>query len=410
MAIIQSDNPGIEKHLRKLEDLIEEGGGGLHSELVINSQGGDLSVETKEPMAMGREIIRLTRAVLLPEDQYVVGVSGDDFTLEFPEGSMLTDLQKGLADCMISLYNETGKVQLHKSYSFLLSLADYPEILDILEEGREMSKPVQKWRKDVESGMDEKRMNQFIAETFLKTRHLGYSDHIRVTNVSILMPVVDFLNHHWGGASFQVKSGVRKGDLAVGCNQVNEGSKECYAFYGTMDAFDAFVRYDFVDSLAPIVRSVPIDLDVPGVGKIVISAPTGGMSQKKPSKAMADLARYMPNMKLNPDSEEKQLDVTHLIIPALKKNRMVMRRLLRVILNNLIGAEGDMDETQRENWITEAEGKVIQKNLEYYQRLLSKTQALIDEKGSSPGLENVKTLAELQLGKLETYQEVSEAA
>ncbi len=405
MAIIQSDNAGIEKHLIQLESLVEEGGGGLHSDLVIHSEGGNLSVRTKEPMSAGREVIRLTRRVLLPEDQYNIGVKGDEFTLDFPESSVLTDLQKRLTECMVSLYNETDKVKLHKEYSFLLSLADYPSLLDVLEEGRVFPKHLKEWRDRLVAGLNDEETGQFIAQTFLKTRHLGYNDHIRISNVSILMPIVDFLNHQWAGSGFNIVQGVRKGDLTVGSSQPVEGSTECYAFYGTMDAFDSLVRYDFMDSSAPLVRSIAMEFEIPDVGVISIGGPTGGMNQKKLTKAMADLRRFMPNITLHEEKDApRRLNVSHIIVPAAGGGKALVR-ILNILLSNLVkGGGATISDEDRVAWVGAAEHRVVNENKEYYERLLGETQRLIDEGGSSEGLDRVKALAMLQLEKLGQYK------
>jgi len=404
MAIIHSDNPGIEKHLNKLEALVEDSGGGLHSQLVIKSEGGNLAVETVEPMDKGREIIRLTRQSLLPEDQYKIGVQGDHFTLDFPSDSLLSDLQKKLTDCMVNLYNETGKVRLHRSYSFLLSLRDYPEILKHLQAGRVFSQIVTQWAPKVLEGLEGDEEDRFLAETFLKTRHLGYNDHVRVSNVSILMPVVDFLNHHWRGAGFNVVRGVRKGDLTVNSSHPLEGCLECYAFYGALDAFDSWVRYDFIDLSAPIVRSVPLELVVPGVGTICVGAPTGGMSRAKLAKAVADLRLFVPTINVHDgDNSEKRVDVSFLMIPVSASPKALVR-VLHYVLALVLGHGGDMTKQQKQDWVKEAEHTIVEKNIEYYKTLLTLSEAHIsDDRGASDGAALATQLAHSQLEKLGQY-------
>ncbi len=398
MAIIKTDNPEIEKQLQKLEKLVEEGGGGTHSELVIHDRGGSLSIETKEPMAIGKEIIRLSRDILLPADQYEVTVKNGEFIVDFPKHSNLSTLQKKLTECMMALYSLTDKVSLHQELSFLLSIAPYPNLLELLGQGRFFGKRFNESSEKVKKGLEGEALNHFISDTFLKTRHLGYEDHIRASSVSILMPIVDFLNHHWSGATFNVGIGVRPGDLSVLAQQVVEGSLECYAFYGIMDAFDTLIRYDFVDTNAPIIRSIPMELEVPDIGLIRINSLQGALKQKKLGKEVADLSRFMPAMTLN--KKEKTLSVTHLIIPV-GSSPKALRRVLYLFLYNLIGEEPEKGLFM--TWVREAERQIIEENKDYYEDILKMVKKLETEKGTSDGLERVGHLAETQLEKLSTY-------
>ncbi len=400
MAIVESDNPEIKKELLALEKLIEQGGGGIHSKVIICDQGGGLSIKTAEPMDRGKEIIRLSRDTLLPADQYNVLVKRDEFHLEFPKNSSLSNLQRQLAETMIALYNLTGKVRLHKELSFLLSLQPYPELFEKLKEGRVFGKNVLNWSERLRKGMDEDEFNDFLSDSFLKTRHLGYGDHLRTSDVSILMPLVDFLNHHWQGAAFNVGLGVRKGDLAVTANQVVEGSTECYAFYGPMDALDTLLRYDFVDEYSPVVRSVPVTLEVDGFGTIKVNSTPGVINTKKLGKQIADLNRFIPTLTARKDKQF--FGVSHLLIPT-DGSPKALRRVLYIILANMT-QEPEMDKSFYEPWIRQAEAKILEINIAFYNDLLELTRKISEKNGPGPGLDRVNQMARAQLRKLAQYQ------
>lgn len=400
MAIVETDNPEIRRELLALEKLIEQGGGGIHSKVVICDQGGGLSIKTTEPMERGKEIIRLSRDTLLPADQYNIIVKGDEFHLEFPKNSSLSGLQRQLAETMIALYNLTGKVKLHKELSFSLSVQPYPELIEKIQEGRVFGKNLLNWSDRLQKGMKEEEFNDFISDSFLKTRHLGYGDHLRTSDVSVLMPLVDFLNHHWQGAAFNVGLGVRKGDLAVTANQVVDGSTECYAFYGPMDALDTLLRYDFVDEYAPVVRSVPIVLDVEGFGTVKVNSTPGMMNNKKLSKQIADLNRFIPTMSAFKDN--RVMGVSHLLIPT-DGSPKALRRVLYIILANMT-QEPEMDKAFHEPWIKQAEEKILKANNAFYNDLLDLTRKIAEKKGLGPGLDRVNQMARAQLRKLAQYQ------
>lgn len=399
MAIIESDNPAVEKRLTKLVDLVEEGGGGTHSKLVIASMGGGLRISTKEPMGRGKEIIRLSKGVLLPSDQYEVSVKGDEFDVKFPESSTLSDVQKKLTECLIGLYNDTNKVALHKKESFLLAIVKYPSLIKYLMDGRKFPDKITNWIEHAQKGLSASEMEAFLSETFLQTRHLGYSDKRRMTSVSILMPIVDFLNHHWLGSSFSQVQGVRDGDLTVATAQPIENSLECFAFYGVMDAFDTLLRYDFLDVSAPIVRSVPIELEAPEGGKIKVGSATGSLLAKKLTKEIRDLHRFIPRMNINKDT--KILTVSHLFVPSGGSPR-ALRRVLHIVLANIIDKEAYGIE-KAEEWVRQAEEIIIDKNAAYYEGLLSLLDAAPLSADDSDGLKAIRTLAKTQLDKLQRY-------
>ncbi len=399
MAIIESDNPEIEKELLKLERLISEGGGGLHSDLLIHCQEGNLSLRTKEPMKPGKELVRLSRGVLLPDDQYEVSIKDRAFIVNFPKKSSLSTLQQKLAETMMALYTMTDKVALQKQYSFQLSIGPYPGLMDKIAGARQLHEDYLESQRKIEKGLKGAALDQFICESFLKTRHLGYSDLIRISSVRVLMPVIDFFNHHWLGSAFNIGQGVRQGDLVVENRQPVPESLECYAIYGIMDSLDSLLRYDFIDESAPIVRSVPIELDVPGKGKIIINSLTGAMNKKKLAKEINDLNRYMPIAALN--KKENTITASHLLIPT-GGSPMALRRILVILLTKLTGDVPN--ESFRKAWLREAELKIMEKNNAYYKEVLEHVKKLIEEKGESPGLEQLRRVFELQLSKLAQYK------
>jgi hypothetical protein len=399
MAIIQAENPDIRRELEKLEDLVSEGGGGVHSELVIRESGGGLSIETSEPMAPDREIIRLSREIVLPTDKCDIVIKNGQFDVTYPKNSNMTTLQRKLMESMLSLYNLTNKVALHEEYSFLLSLKNSPALLERLAQGRPFGSELAKWQESVVKAMPEEKYNEFLKDTYLKTRHLGYNDYVRANAVRILMPIVDFLNHHWHGSTFIMGKGARVGDLSVGCRQLIEGSLECFAFYNVMDSHDALYRYDFVDAFAPVVRSVPLELTVPGEGTIRINSNAGAVDPKKLTKEISDLFRFIPYMAREKD--KNLLTASHLMIPG-KDSPRALRRILYLLLINLTGRQIDKEEALR--WIEEVEEQILVKNLEYYNGLLDMIAGLPAEETASFGVQRIRELALLQKSKIEAYR------
>lgn len=414
MIQIRSDNAGIEKHLRALESAIEAGGGGLHSNLMISSHEGVLTIETADDMRAGREIIRLTRETVLPEDQFEVHYNGSSFDYSECEDALLGDEQRRLMEATIGLYNDTNKASLFERDSAFLCLRRHKALFDVVSEGRSLPKHTQEWmgKFDVAGDDDVETRHEFIADGFLKTRYLGYSDDKRVASVSILMPVVDFLNHHANGAGFAVAGAVRAGDLSVVNAQPVEGSRECYAFYGMMDALDSMLRYDFPDTLSPVVRSVPVELDFFGYGRISIGGPTAGNPVKGVSKAMRSVAQFTPNIFAPSDDDRANgviLNVPYMFIPVRAGMPLMMVRVLGYVLNDLIRrGDYDLSADDRRAWVKEAEGKILEANKVYYAKLASVAGALQADAPGDHVLDLFSMLAKSQVEKLAGYTGVLE--
>jgi hypothetical protein len=410
MAFIETDNAALEKRLLDLIDLIEEGGGATHSNLLIRAQGGGLSVSTQAPMTDGREIIRLARGILLPSDQYTMRISNDAFTLEIPDNSLLSDLQKRLIACMVDIYNETDKARSHKKYSFAAAVSDYPLVVEYLNRGRTFSEEYKTWASGRFKDLDKESLDALWADSFLKTRHLGYTDHLRMGNVSVLMPVIDFLNHHWNGASFSVGQGLRPGDLIITNKQSISDTGECFAFYGPMDALDTLVRYDFMDAGAPVVRSIPLEFDMLQGWKLKVSSVTGAMNAKHLPKQYEDLRRYIPIMSI--DKENKIFTVSHLFIP-IEGSPNALRRSLGAAMWSL-QQQGDgiqVPEGFTKEWTETLEREVLRQNVEYYQELPVVLDKAVQGSGSDHFvLNSLRDLARVQLDKLKRYKPTGHGA
>lgn len=405
MVHIRAENLQIEKEIQNLVDLVEQGDGGFHSKMVIESdEHGGLSIKTTEPMARGKELIRISKNVVLPTDQCEITVRGDDLTYDFKKGNNLTDLQKKLFDSMMALYNFSGKVAFQKDVSFLLGLKDHVDIFDKILSARTVPKKFQDFTNDIKAGLEGEEYNRFIAGMFIKTRQLGYADHVRYTNVSILMPVIDFMNHHWYGAAFGAGQGPRAGDLVVNTSQPVKDSTQCYAYYGPMDAMDTLIRYDFMDTQAPVVRSVPLSLDVMGMGTLEIKGNFGGFYKGKLSKIMKPLQQYVPATRAI--EEEDRLVANYILIPYQDSPR-ALRHVLSFLLTSFLNKfeiEQDISDEQRKAWIMSAEEKIISKNKEYYEDILSTLKILDGDKGRDyRALKALNDLCNLQLMKLNGY-------
>lgn len=402
MVSIVSENPALEKEIKGLLNTLVDAGTGIHSQLVIEEQGGGLSIKTAEPMDRDKEIIRLPRTVLMPGDQYLVDIKDKNFIIHYPETSIVSDLQRRVINSMYEIYNLCNKVRLHEQYSFLLSMRGCFPLLDYMATERDfISGPYKEWVQMLRMGPSDEQYRKVVANTYVKTRPLGYSDHIRESSVSMIMPILDFMNHHWEGGFFAVgQAGTRKGDLVMHSSQPIKGSKECYANYGVMDAFDSLVRYDFVDEFAPIIRSVSLDFEGPAGDLIRVGSSQGFTFNTELKPEMQDLRRYIPDIKV----KEGALEVSHLIIPS-GASVLALARVLNMVIREYNQLHSKtMSEPEIRAWRARMQQHVIEKNKAFYAGMLDFVAKLPAEQRDSFCVSRVKGMAELQQRKLGVYE------
>ena len=414
MVTITSDNKHIKRAFEDLIKTLEGAGSGFHSQLCIDASQEGIRLSTKEPMDRRKEIIRIPRGALMPGDQYDIALVGDNFEVRYPPNTTLKDHQRTIINQMFEIYNLTNKVKEHKQLCFLLSLQEYPSLYEKMAAGREKNKRYDAWYEGLQNGMETEDYNQMIIQTFVQTRPLGYSDPVRQDSVSTIMPVIDFLNHHWEGANFAVVHGARRGDLTINAHQPFDDNTECFAFYGVLDACDSLFRYNFVDELAPLVRSIKTTLDLPDGRKMLIG--NKGNEQKRKIKLppkLKDLSLYAPEISFANEEgkgeQDQDLVVPHLIIPGKDtKAPKALRRVLAYAVNHMHETVGKLRNINLKTWIEEAEHKIVEDNVKHYQELKAHTEELIKEKGTSFGLERIKTMAEVQLEHLDAYAQFAQ--
>lgn len=402
MVSITASNATIEKEIRALVNLLKDAGGGFHSKMLIHEEGGGLSIKTTERMADGKELLRLPRTVLIPDDQYALDIVGNDFVVSYPQNSIANDTLRRIIDKNFEVYNVTNKIKLHKEFSFFLSLEKSPLIIEKLGEGRNfLVGPYVDWFRMIKSGMTDQERKTLVCKTYLKTRPLGYSDPVRESATSMIMPILDYMNHHWTGALYMVHgNSLRKGDLVMNTSQPFEDSTECFSNYAIMDAFDSLLRYDFIDESAPIVRSVALDIEGPAGDEIRINNQMAFLFKGELKQEMRDLRRHIPNITV----QDGKTNASHLFIPT-DNSRLAMVRALNLILAVYNKHHSKtMTEEEIRLWMIKVQEKVVEKNMKYYEELLGLIDTLPLEEKESFGVKRISDLALHQIRKIKNYE------
>jgi len=405
---ILSDNAAIEKNLHVLKNTILEYGGALDPDLVIRCEGSNLSVEKYGFANPDKPLIALPGELLLPTEKMGLSVKNDEIHIDPPAGG-LTDVQRKMADTMIELYNLTGKVPAHKESCCWFLFKDAPDLLERLMTARTLNPMQKKMMAFCKSNATQEETDQLLCETYIKMRTIGHrqaSGDQMVVSPDI-MPVVDFINHHGSGAFFGFRNGFDAKEpnrefLLINDNRPLAFSNECFAFYNQMDALDSFAMYGFADAYSPYVRSIPIELEIPRTGKIVVNAALSAMHKGVLPKNAAGLRPYIPATLRN---EGDTLEITNLLIPTNTMAPHALRRVLRLLMTNRVALKRTLSTNEIWQAVLAAEEKIINENIAFYQDLLT----LLDKEIKSADTHRaslvraVRGVANLQLAKLYKY-------
>lgn len=275
MAVIESDNQEAEKHLQVICNLIETQGGDIHPSLVIRCENGALSVLGTKKDVQGK-ILKVPHALLLPYDEFTLGIENNEIVVKACSGNVTKD-QAVLMDRMLALYACMDKLSAHRDACPWLALRSTPDILRSLACARE-GVDIDMIRDEIEKNMVS---DDFVIESFFKNRLLGCKLHGKeAKKAKVLMPIIDFMDHHLRGSPYQNNYEEESSYLSVSLSQPVEGQSGCYARYGTLDALDTYLHYSFVDTGAPFIRSVPMVIDLGDMGILKIHAQNRQVEKK----------------------------------------------------------------------------------------------------------------------------------
>lgn len=405
MPTIHSDDPDVERQIEKICALLVKAGGTVSDNAILESVNGSQRILAKDPQAPG-PLLTVPHAALIAHENFRYAVEKGDIVIKTHSADAM---QVALAGAMVYLYNMSGKLGAHRDSSPWVALLEHPEILRMLAAAREGGDTgrIGAMLRNNGASLAARRgevYDRFVRMTFFKTRLLGCrfgkADSRRT---KVMMPVADFINHHYRGAPFvndyECAEGARLGLTLIA---PVEGSNECFACYGRMDALDSYLHYGFVDLHAPFVRSVPVTVDFGAAGLLRIGAENASVSRTTLSGDVADLHYYMPVIKAY--YAERIVEMSHIMIPPVTAPRS-MRRVLELAVRNL---GRDLPQEQVAGMVLCAEEKILLQNEEFYMKMKSMVDELTGEDVESQ-LKMVSFLCGLQMKRLETYKDIDQS-
>ena len=398
MARIESDNVEVERDLLRLEKLVTQSSGWLHPDLLIRCQEGNLSIELHDGKP-GEKILGIPSTSFLPVDEIEVRLSNGIFDFHVLRPGALSSVQHHLAETMFSLYNLTCKAAFHQENCFDFFMSSCPPIGNRLLGARRLDKFPDDVPNLISQGISDRDFENFVSRGFLRSRILSFKDETISGKRQVIVPVMDFMNHHWSGTDFRI--GIYPDGrhvVRMDCRQPVRGSHECFASYSTMDALDTFIKYGFTDQFVPLVRSIPLELEIGGFGKISVSGRIGTVNFKNVVKEAQALGIFFPAME---KKENDEITVSHLLIPV-EVSPLALRRTLILSIGLLV--ETPLEEPVARELLRNAEWTVLQKNLGFYDSLLVQIKQAEQKEGPGRALDRAHELAIVQKSKLEKYQ------
>lgn len=384
MINIESDQPELRRALENLVEEVERGGGWFHESLSLVAESGSIRVESSLPAGKAELLMSVPGQILLPIDEVSMRVSGDDILIDSFADSATPEWRR-LFEMVIGIYNLCGKIPAHRAASPRFGFPADGDIARLLAAGREARSH------SAETG------NQGLLDDFIHSRLFSHDGVSPGKRREVLMPAVDFFNHHPDANGFMGETTRHPDQPVIGVEywKPEADSRECYVCYSLFDAFDLAVHYGYLERGCRFVKSVPLVVELEGLGTLrVRSKGMAGIRRELPSQ-LRDLRAWMPMMIR---SSPQEIELSHLIIPGLS-DQHALRRVLATMIATW---RPDMDLEAVAEHVAEAERAVLAENIRYYERLAA---GLRIGTGCSPAIsQSTLEMAMLQLGLLRSYE------
>ena len=384
-TIVVADDRYTEKALQKLIAALRTAGAAMADRLVVRCVSGTLSIEapTVRPGAM---LIQIPQDCLIPLKAFQLGLANDEIVISSARSRLKSSIVE-IAEAMFEIYNLSGKIAQHRQTSPWSLIASHLDLLPYVTPPSRDDFPFS--AKDIRSGDDPKVM----LASFLHSRVLTHQPSDRARPSSVLVPITDFLNHHWRGAPYSYD---RHGAVVMRRSAPLPGKgDECFASYGFHDAYDSWITYGFVDDDVPFVQSLPVTVDLSRVGTIRFGETPLARESDGTEPLPGDLEFYAPRIL---GRNGNHLKVGAVVIPGPQAPR-ALRRALRALIGEL-----GVPRQQHRDLVRCAEEQILDANLTYYEELKSCLQGLsVDDDAHSAIRANFIRICDAQVARIRNY-------
>lgn len=401
---IESDDAAVGGALKALAGTVADNGGFFSPSARTVCREGDLTIAADQHDTPGNALIQVPEACLPPISAFDLSASDDSIVIDGDDDA-LADVQRTTFRQMIDVYNACGKLAQWRHESPWFALAEDGDLFEHLLSARPSAKKVQACRELRDSG----RWDELLVWSFLGSRTflLGPAPGRNGSDQGepVLMPFIDFQNHDFRARSYQfAEDGT--GSRVLWTQKVHPvaESDECFVCYNLMDSLDTYLTYGFVDESAPILNSVPVEVELSNGCSLSVRGESGPPFKRELPPGMRDARLFMPQIR---EHEPDRFVVSRLFLPGPNAPR-ALRRVLAYLIRSLRPAAPNDAVLDA---VLEAETQVLQANESFYMRLAElcaqarNSDLPSDIPGRSDALHAVERLVERQQAYLEQYTE-----
>lgn len=325
-----------------------------------------------------------------------MALEGQNFVIN-PDNGSLTSLHIELAENVVEAYNLTGRPAFHTGECVWIRYRAAPDLLEDLLKARTLN-PEQKERLNfTRQTRDCEDEATFVCGTYWQSRVLGRKSEQSGLVVPMAMPFVDYLDHHYAGSPYGTpRTDADEPVLSIRNHRPFPSASTLYACYGMYDALDTFITYGFIDTEAPIVRAVPMTIDL-GQGKsLEVGAMTAAKISAPLNAYLKDLQAYSPMVTFD---DKKKLNVSHLLIPVINAPH-ALRRILRSLVHTAF-SEDEKSPQYIVDLTYRTEREIVENTIAFYKTTLTRIQSR--EEAPEDLVTDAARLCKIQLAKLYKY-------
>ncbi len=388
------DNRKIQRDVAALYEFCEANGAILHAALRMVVGEEAIWLESDLPADDRAVLVSLPQSCLPPVRAFTLEVVDDTLVIRDRHAEP-SQAQARCFEHLVAIYNATGKLATHRRRSPWFALAHQPELLDRLVAGRAQTPRIADTHARWREGLDD----SLLIDTFLATRQYRLRDSASGEAQPVLLPFIDFADHHPKAPGFQRAPEDAPEDHRIALRNAKpvNGSAACRVAYGVLDALDSYLGYGFVDSEVGFVRSVPLTIEVP-LGRIAVQARGASVAGQKLPPRLEDIRPWIPRIL---GREADTVTVSSLLIPDAEAP-LALRRVLNWLLR---GLNPDITLNRLRDAVLEAEDQMLAANRDYWTDVATRAETARSQSPDDPAVNTVHDLARAQLERLEAYAE-----
>ena len=341
----------------------EKRGAFFHEKIRIFEDDGNLSIKAFIDNLDNEKLLSIPLSCMPLMNDYTLELNNKKDIIAKPIKYMQNPTANNTMQLLISIYNQTNKIESwHEVFPFL-ALEKQPKLLAKLVAGKQSNSKILSYFKLI-LAKDHKKL---ILDSFLGSRAFAYPKEklaeagIFINNESELglLSIIDFLNHKVSSTNYQNE----KGTLFV-AGKADATSQELFVHYNNFDPLLTYLIYGFVDTHSPLLFSTPIKIISSNGVKIKILGNSELTSADNHSKNVNFSADYLPNINMT-TLTEKQYNVDTLVIPN-KAHKQLLRESLLMLVKNINKGNYFSTDEQFSDEVLHLEQQIINQNLKYW--------------------------------------------